>query len=189
MSLRWLVLLGGALLLATPARALTTSLTLDPSTSSLLPEAGAAEGLSGTLTLAVGALPVAGAATSFDVIDLALTATGGSTIGLDPTAAAPGLGVLHPDGSFLIPTLFLRLAGGTTVPLALPDVMGEVVFGPGGASLLSLATAFAVDAGPPAGLVSVTVNAVVPEPGTLGLLAAGLATLALARRQLVEDLR
>lgn len=189
MALRWLVLLWAGLVLATPASALGTSLGVDPTTSSLVPEVGAAESLSGTLTFEIGALPVPGAATSFDLTELALVTSGGGTIGLDPTAGSPGLGVLRADGSFLIPTLFLVLEGGQSVPLALSDVMGHVVFGPGGASLLSLAATFSIDAGPPAGLVSVTVNAAVPEPGTLPLLIGGLATLGLARGPRMEDLR
>jgi len=190
MSLRWLSLLLGALLLrAAPAGALTASFAVDPAASSLVPATGSPQSLSGSLGFELGALPVPGVATSFDLIDLALTTSGGDSIGLDPAVATPGLGVLRSDGSFTIPTLFLHLEGAQSLDLALPDVTGQVAFGPGGASLLSLAAAFAIDAGPPSGLVSVTLNAVVPEPGTVGLLAAGLVALGLAQRRRKEDCR
>jgi hypothetical protein len=128
-----------------------------------------------------------GASTSFDVIALSASASGGATIELDPAIANPGLGVLAPDGTFLIPTLFLRLADGSPLDVAIPDVTGTVVFGPGGATISDFTSLFEIDAGPPAGLVTVQVSSV-PEPALTALLALALAALG-ARRARPEDAR
>jgi hypothetical protein len=153
-------------------------LSLDPSASSLTPAAGPAQALSGTLTLSVGSLPTGGANTTFDVVGLAISASGGASFALDPGVPNPGLGVLSPAGAFLVPTLALRITDGSTLDVAIPDLLGNVVFGPGGASLAELSVAF--DVATESGLVHVALRAV-PEPGTLALSALGLAALA-ARR-------
>jgi len=180
------VLIAAALLALAPAAHAVSIVTLplDPALSALVPEAGAAQALSGSITLRVGALPLAGANTSFDVIGLALAASGGATIGLDPAIANPGLGVLTPAGAFLVPTLFVRIDDGTIQDLAIPDVTGNVVFGAGGAALTRLEASFAIDTGGPAGIVTVNVTAV-PEPAAAALLALGLAALG-ARRTRTE---
>lgn len=172
------LLLAAALVaLAPAARAVSiVTLPLDPTASAVVPQAGAPQALAGSITLRIGTLPVGGSSTSFDVIGLAVAASGGATIGLDPAIASPGLGVLEPDGSFLVPTLFVRIDDGALEDLAIPDVTGSVTFGPGGASLARLDTSFAIDAGEPAGVVTVNVTAV-PEPAAALLLALGLAGL------------
>lgn len=172
----WLALVA-ALALASPASAATiVTLALDPSQSSLSPEVGSAESLSGTITLALGTLPLGGANTTFDVIGLSVTASGGATIALDPDVANPGLGVLTPAGAFVVPILYVRITQGSAVDLPIPDVTGSVVFGPGGASLAQLTTSFGIDTGAPAGVVTVNVVAV-PEPASLALFGFGIAAL------------
>lgn len=187
-TLRPLLLAAALVALASPARAVSiVTLPIDPSLSALVPQAGAPQSLSGSITFRVGTLPLGGSNTSFDVIALAATASGGATIGLDPNVASPGLGVLTPAGTFLIPTLFLRLSDGGTQDLAVPDVAGSVAFGAGGASLASFASSFGIDTGAPAGVVTVTVTSV-PEPAAALLLALGLAALG-ARRTRLEASR
>lgn len=169
------------LALAPPAGAVAiVTLAIDPAQSALVPQIGAAQALTGSITLRVGSLPPGGASTSFDVIALSASASGGATIGLDPGAGSPGLGVLSPAGSFLIPTLFVRITDGASTDLAIPDVSGSVTFGAGGASLAGLVTGFAIDTGAPAGVVTVSLAAV-PEPAAAALLALGLAALAACR--------
>jgi len=98
------------LALAAPASAATiVSLALDPSQSSLTPQVGGAQSLSGTITLRLGALPLGGVDTAFDVIGLSAVASGGATITLDPDVANPGLGVLTPAGAFVVPILYVLL--------------------------------------------------------------------------------
>jgi hypothetical protein len=178
-----LLLLGAfALALGAPApaaRALTiVTLALDPGASAVTPDGGAPQSLSGTITLAIGTLPLGGSNTTFDVVDLAVVASGGAAFALDPSASGPGLGVLKPAGAFLVPTLFLRITDGAAEDVAIPDVTGSVVFGPGAASIEALSVAF--DLATAGGLVHVGLLAV-PEPATIGLLAAGLAALAVRR--------
>ena len=187
--LRSLLALALVAVFAGPADAASiVTLSLDPSQSSLVPASGPAETLSGTLVLQVGTLPLGGSNQTFDVIGLAVTASGGATIGLDPDVLNPGLGVLRPDGAWLVPTLFLRITQGSSLDLAIPDVTGSVDFGPGGASITRLVTSFGIDTGA-GGVVTVNVVAV-PEPGTLLLAASGLAALASrARRVRVEVAR
>jgi hypothetical protein len=183
--LRPLLLAAALVALAPSARAVTiVTLALDPAQSALVPEVGAPEALTGTITLRLGALPLGGVSTTFDVIGLALAA-GGASIGLDPAIANPGLGVLTPAGAFLIPTLFVRIDDGAPQDLAIPDVSGNVVFGAGGASLAALTTSFAIATGGPAGLVTVNVTAV-PEPAAAALLALGLAALGARRAARTE---
>jgi hypothetical protein len=178
--LRCLVVAAALLLSAPSARAVSiVTLQLDPELSVLIPEIGAAQSLSGSITVEVADLPL-GAPTTFDVIGLDLTLSGGATIGLDPAIVDPGLGVLSPPGEFLIPTLFLRLDDGTPEDFSIPDVTGSVLFGDGGTTLIQLDTSFEIDTGEVAGLLMVNVRAV-PEPGTTALLTVGFAALAALR--------
>ena len=179
--LRSIVLASALLALVAPnAQATLITLSVDSALSSLTPEIGAPQALSGTIVVDIGSLPLGGSNTSFDVIGLALTASGGATFGLDPGIANPGLGVLNPAGSFLVPTLFVRITDGDLTDLPIPDVTGSVVFGSGGASISGLATAFEIQT--TSGLVSLSLVAV-PEPATAVLLTAGLAALCARRRQ------
>ena len=175
----WLLALVLSLGFAAPAAGLT--LTLDPSQSSIVPDVGSAESLSGSLEVAFGALPVT-VTTTFDVIDVSVSSSGGTSVALDPGSPSAGLGVANPAGAFLIPTLFLELtSGAATLALAIPNVTGTLLYGPGGTSVAQLETTFSVDSGTPAGVLTVTLVAV-PEPGTLALAGAGLFALALRAR-------
>lgn len=171
------------LLLASPAAATTvTTLSVDSGQSFLIAGSGPIEALAGTITLEIGALPVGPGNTTFDVIGLDVTTTSGSTIVLDPLQSSPGLGVLSPAGGFLIPTLYLRLSDGvTTADLALPDVTGSVVFGPGGAGVAELSSGFTVLG--PSGPIDVSFVAFVPEPASALLAGFGLAVLAARARR------
>ncbi len=166
------------------------TLTLDPTQSSLTPMLGTPQSLSGTLTLSVGDAPPGGGNRAFDLVGLALTASGGGTIGIDPSVIGPLLGVLHPAGDWLFPLLSLQVTQPSSfdLPLAIPDVTGVVTFGPDGSSLASLSTAFSIDTGLTAGNLAVNVVAV-PEPGTLLLSAGALAMLAALSRQRREVVR
>lgn len=99
---------------------------------------------------------------------------------LDPTLASPALGVIQPDGRFLIPTLFLRgHDGAIDFDLAIPNVRGVTFGAPGSAT--GLFTQFRIDGG--SDLFDVTLYANVPEPGTALLLSLGTAALALRARK------
>jgi hypothetical protein len=189
--LRTLLLLPLLLAPAFPAAAVSVvTLTLDPTQSSLTPMLGAPQSFSGTLTLSVGDVPPGGGNQAFDLVALALTASGGGAIGIDPSVIGPLLGVLHPAGDWLFPLLSLHATQPSSfdLSLAIPDVTGVVSFGPGGSSLASLATAFSIDTGLAAGNLAVNVVAV-PEPGTLLLSACALAMLATLSRQRREVIR
>lgn len=188
--LRTLLLLPLLFAPAFPAAAVSVvTLTLDPTQSSLIPQLGAPQSLSGTLTLSVGDVPPGGGNQAFDLVALALTASGGGTIGIDPSVIGPLLGVLHPAGDWLFPLLSLHVAQPSSFDLllAIPDVTGVATFGPDG-SLASLSTAFSIDTGLAAGNLAVNVVAV-PEPGTLLLSAGALAMLATLSRQRREVIR
>lgn len=167
-----------ALLVAAPAIALTIA----PGESSIVPQFGAAESLSGTIDVEIGSLPLA-LTTPFDVIGLAASTSGGATFALDPENQSPGLGVVNIAGSFLIPTLFLVIdAGAGGFPIAIANVTGTAVFDASGTVLQQLATTFEVDSGGPAGILTITVVAV-PEPASILLAGvAGAILVALALR-------
>ena len=175
-------LLVSLLLLAPPLPAAATSLvtlSLDPTQSVLTPMLGAPQSLSGALTLSVGDAPPGGGRRTFDLVGLALTASGGGTIGIDPSVIGPLLGVLDPGGDWLFPvlSLFITPPSAASFSLAIPDVTGSVTFAPDGSTPASLSTAFDIDTGLAAGNLAIQVVAV-PEPGTLLLLALALALLA-----------
>ncbi len=179
--LRTMVLASALIVLAAPdSDATLITLSVDPGLSSLAPEVGAPQALSGTIVVDIGSLPLGGVNTSFDVIGLAVTASGGATFGLDPGIANPGLGVLNPAGSFLVPTLFVRITDGDVTDLPIPDVSGSVVFANGGTSIRGVATAFEIQT--TSGLVSLSLVAV-PEPATAVLLTIGLAALGARRNR------
>jgi hypothetical protein len=140
---------------------------------------GARQSLSGTLTLSVGDVPPGGGSRAFDLVALSAAASGGGTVGMDPSVPGSLLGVLHPAGDWLFPVLALLITEPSTgsFPLAIPDVTGSVTFAPDGRTPASLSAAFAIDTGLTAGNLAVTVVAV-PEPRTLLLLAGALAVLA-----------
>jgi len=144
--------------------------------SAITPEGGSALPLGGAIDVSIDALPVV-APTLFELSGLGANVAGGGQITLDPTLATPALGVVQADGSFLIPTLFLRLVdGATTADLAVPNVTGSLIFGSG--AITGLTSSFQVDAGEAGGIVTVNVVAAVPEPGTALLLLLGLGALA-----------
>ena len=172
-----------ALLVATPASALTIA----PGQSSIVPQFGAAESLSGTIDVAIGSLPLT-QTTTFNVIGLSASASGGTTFGLDPASLSPGLGVVNVAGSFLIPTLFLEVdPGGGSFPIAIANVTGTALFDAGGTVLQQLATSFQVDSGGPAGILTITLVAV-PEPASLVLAGAGLLALSLRGRIVQKEI-
>ena len=98
---------------------------------------------------------------------------------LDPTLATPALGVVQPDGHFLIPTLFLVGNDGTNdFDLAIPNVIGALIGAPGPPQ--GLFSQFQIETD--SDLFDVSIYAAVPEPGTVSLLLLGCASLALRRR-------
>ncbi len=185
-GIAWPALVLAALLAAPDARAVGFDLTLDPALSELDPADGSPAPLSGTLRVDLGSLPPLVGNTTFDLVDVAVTG-GGFSITLDPDLSAPGLGVLRPDGSFLIPNLFLRLDDGLMeFDQTLSDVQGAFV--PCG-GVTCLETSFQVDSLGPAGLIDVRVVAIgeVPEPSPWLLLP--LAGAAALRRRRAEIAR
>jgi hypothetical protein len=162
---------------APPAGASTiVTLEVDLGNSTVTFETGDVEPIQGTITLAIGSLPVGSSNTTFDVVDLDLQWV--QTLTLDPSVANPGLGVLTPEGAFLIPTLFLAILGYDD-SIAIPDIAGNVEFSPDGSSIRRLEVAFDL-LSEEVGLVQIVLVAV-PEPATIGLFAAGLAALAMRR--------
>jgi hypothetical protein len=162
---------------AAPARA-TAVLVVDPAASFLFPVPGVgAEPLFGSLHVGTPGLPAAGTRAPFDLLELSLTTPNGLGFALDPSVTDPALGILESDGSFLIPTLFLRVTGpGGSLDVAIPDVPGEALFDPASGRLRELTTSFDVltEIG---GTLSVTLRAEVPEPASFVLGALGLLML------------
>jgi len=175
--------LAAALLLsATPAAAVPVGLVLDEGQSGLAPAPGPGAALSGTLALELGSLPPLASSTPFDVVGLDVSG-GGLEVALDGNVPGPGLGLLRPDGSFEIPSLFLTVtSGGLPTALTVLDVTGT--FGASGAcgGVLCLETSFDVDTLGPEGVVGVVLVAAVPEPASAALLSLGVGLLAAARR-------
>jgi hypothetical protein len=183
---RWLfgggLLALGSLVGARPAAALSVfQLELVP------PSAAGGQPLGGSLGVAIGSLPLV-SNTTLELTGVSVDAAGGAHFSLDPDVASAGLGVLFANGSFLIPTLFLRIDDGAAAQdLAVPNVTGMLAFSDGGLVLAQLESAFDVDAGGMAGPVEVHVVAT-PEPAAVWLVAAGLAALAArpARREIAR---
>jgi hypothetical protein len=141
--------------------------------------------LTGTLTLDVASVPVVGP-TGMRLTDVSATA-GGFTITLDPTLLSPALGAVQADGSFTIPTLFLRVDEGFgPFDLAVPNVTGSLAFDPDG-DVIGLASSFEIETS--AGIQLVTVTAQIPEPGTALLVALGLSLVATRSRARQEIAR
>jgi hypothetical protein len=171
-----------------PARAVSLLFSIDPAQSHVS-QGGASYALSGLVFLELGQLPPVAANTPMDVVGL--VASFGSLldgtftpIGLDDGLANPGLGVLFPDGSFLIPSLHLEVDGAS---LTVSEVTGTL--GPSAPCSYSLCfeleTAF--DLEPPSGgpiHVSVVAGAAVPEPGPALLASLALSAGALASTRL-----
>jgi hypothetical protein len=176
-SVGWLaVLLAGGIAAAAPASAVQLQLGLLPE-SAIVPEQGAEQPLTGALSLEIESDPMPTAV--LRLLDVSVAA-GPLSITLDPALATPGLGILHDDGSFLIPTLFLRVADGVAAfDLAVPNVAGFLHDLSGAPRLESV---FEVDSGGPAGVLTVRIAAV-PEPSALILLGVGIGALAGARKR------
>lgn len=141
--------------------------------------------LTGTLTLDVASVPVVGP-TGMRLTDVSASA-GGFTITLDPTLLTPALGAVQADGSFTIPTLFLRVDEGFgPFDLAIPNVTGTLAFDPGG-GVIGLASSFEIDTA--SGVQLVTITAQIPEPGTALLVALGISLVAARSRARQEIAR
>ncbi len=159
---------------AAPAAAVPLFLEVDDAQSTI-----GGSPLSGTITLELGALPPVGSNTALDVVALALTG-GGFSIGLDGSLANPGLGVLFPDGSFLIPALHLSVDG---ADLTVTNVAGSLAPDAACAGELCLLADLTVDP-PTGGMIGVSIVAAVPEPGRLAVfLMSGLAWAAASGRR------
>ncbi len=152
------------------------------SESELVPTVGVPAPLSDTLRIEIDD-PSAVAATSLRVLGLDVS-SGELTARLDESIPSPGLGVLFPNATFQVPTLFLILdVGAGPFALAIPDLEGTAQIDEqiGEGSELLLETSFAIDADDPAGVVTVNVVAVPELSGGLFAGAAGLALVARLR--------
>lgn len=132
---------------------------------------------SGSLAMDIASVPVASPVT-FSLTDVSVVADGLSFV-LDPTLSTPALGIVRPDGSFLIPTLFLRGTDASgPFDLAIPNVTGLVALS--GAAAIGLSSVFSVESGL-GEVLTVGIYAGVPEPGTALLLGLGLGVASLRR--------
>lgn len=169
-----LLLLAGLWLAASPAASLV--LEVDPAASHV-----GGTPASGSIVVEVGqALPVP-SRTTFDLRSVDVAA-GSLAVGLDPDLERPGSGIVDPDGSFLVPTLYLLLdEGGVLSRLVIPNLVGSIrAGGDGCAHTYCLDTSFSVSTS--SGLVQITISAI-PEPGTAALVGLGLFGLARAARR------
>lgn len=179
-GIAWPALALAGLLAGPEASAVGFDLSLDPALSELDPANGSPAPLSGTGRVELGGLPPLAANTTFDLVELAASGAG-LFITLDPDLSNPGLGVLRPDGSFLIPNLFLRLDDGVLAfDQTILDVEGTFGASAACSGATCLETSFQIDSLGPRGLIDVRIVAlaVAPEPSLLLLLpvaaAAGL---------------
>jgi hypothetical protein len=171
--LTWISLLPIA---ASARAAALLSFGLDPG-STFTPPGGPAQALSGSFTAQLGD-PAPASNTSFDVVALDLLASGGTSITLDPDVASPGLGVLGPSGSFLVPLLFVVVGDGTPFDLTVLDVVGTLQLPAGPGSALSSTIEIESDLGSFELALSATA---VPEPSSIALVLGGLGLLAVRR--------
>jgi hypothetical protein len=169
-----------SLLLAAPAQAIPIFLGIDASRSSIAPPTGPAIPLSGYLRVDVGSLPPNATTVRFDLLTL-LAETDDLMIRLDPAFANPGLGALNAAGNFLIPNLHLVVESATTTtPLTLTSIMGTFDPGDSCSSPFCLAVQFAI--ADPGQAQPTLVSVYAPEPKSLILLLAGIATATAAGR-------
>ena len=147
------------------------------SPSAIYPELAETETLTGSIELDVESVPVA-APTVVQLTDVTVQASGGATFALDPSVLSPGLGVVQASGSFLIPTLFLRVVdGATSFDLAVPNVEGTLSFD-GNGDVVGLTSSFQVESAT-AGILDVDIFA--PEPDSTLLIACALGALAIKK--------
>lgn len=131
----------------------------------------------GSLSIDIASLPVT-APVAFSLTDVSVVADGLAFV-LDPTLATPALGIVRADGSFLIPTLFLRGTDASgPFDLAIPNVTGSIALA--GTDALGLSSVFTVESGL-GELLTISIYAGVPEPGTALLVGLGLCVASLRR--------
>jgi hypothetical protein len=148
----------------------------------LVPPSAISSGMSsvapvGSISLEVASVPVL-SPQLFSLTSVSVSGAGYSFI-LDPSLASPALGVVNPDGSFLIPTLFLQGDDGSgPFDLAVPNVTGILLLDDD--AVLGLQSSFELetDLGE---IVTVDLYAAVPEPHTSLLLGVALFALSLRR--------
>ncbi len=163
-----LSLLSVGWLASSDASATTTlQLSLDPAQSSIS-NGSTTEPLAGLLGLQLGALPVT-STTALDVVALSLTAPSLSIV-LRDDVANPGLGIVEPDGTFLIPLLFVSVSDGSaSANVTLIDVTGNLLFDPGSGHPVELDAEIGFEG--PTSPITASILAV-PEPRVAWLAAA-----------------